>query len=72
MKSQALQDLVKNIFGNEKTKLQFMSNPDSVLSRFNLTKQEKKAVLKTHAKLGMVTGDSQTLEATIEPLASWF
>lgn len=72
MKSQALQNLVKNIFGDEKTKLEFMSNPDSVLSRFNLTEQEKGAVLKTHAKLGLVTGNSQTLEASIEPLATWF
>ncbi len=72
MKSLALQDLVKNIFGDEKTKLQFISNPDSVLSRFNLTEQEKKAVLKTHAKLGLVTGDSQTLQASIEPFFTWY
>ena len=72
MKSQALQDLVKSIFGDEKTKLQFMSNPDSVLSRYNLTEQERTAVLKTQAKLGLVTGDSQTLQASIGPLASWF
>ncbi|MFC2017138.1 hypothetical protein ACFLUD_01835 [Chloroflexota bacterium] len=65
MKSQALQGLVKKIFGDEKTKLQFESDPDSVLSRFALTEQEKKAVLKTHAKLGLVTSDSQQLEATL-------
>ena len=42
MKSQALQELVKKIFGDEKTKLQFMSDPDSILSQFTLTEQEKK------------------------------
>ncbi len=72
MKSQALQELVKKIFGNEKTKSQFMTNPDSVLSQYNLTEQEKKAVLNIHAKLGLVTSDSQQLDAAIDPLANWF
>lgn len=72
MKSQALQDLVKKIFGDKKTRLQFESDPDSVLSQFALAEQEKKAVLKTHAKLGLVTSDSQQLEAAIDPLSNWF
>lgn len=71
MKSQALQELIKKIFSDEKTKLQFMSNPDSVLAQFNLTEQEKKAVLKMHAKLGLVTADSQQLEAALEPTITW-
>jgi thiamine biosynthesis lipoprotein ApbE len=71
MKSQALQELVKKIFSDEKTKLQFMSNPDSVLAQFNLTEQEKKAVLNTHAKLGLATADSQQLEAALDPLSYW-
>ena len=72
MKSQALQELVKKIFGDEKTRLQFESNPSSVLSRFNLTEQEKTAVLNTHAKLGLVTSDSQQLEAAINPTSEWY
>ena len=71
MKSQAVQELVKKIFGDEKTKLQFTSDPDSVLSKFALTEEEKKAVLNTHAKLGMVTSDSQQLEAAINPTINW-
>ena len=71
MKSQALQELVKRIFGDEKTRLQFESDPDSVLSQFNLTEQEKKAVLNTHTKLGLVTSDSQQLEAVIDPTGEW-
>ncbi len=71
MKSQALQELVKKIFGDEKTRLQFMSDPDSVLAQFTLTEQEKKAVVKTHAKLGLVTSNSQQLEAALEPTDSW-
>jgi hypothetical protein len=71
MKSQALQELAKKIFSDEKTKLQFMSNPESVLAQFKLTEQEKKAVLNTHAKLGLVTADSQQLEAALSPTMEW-
>jgi len=71
MKSQALQEVVKKIFGDKKTKLEFMSDPDSVLAQFTLTEQEKKAVLKTYAKLGLVTSDSQQLEAAISPTMDW-
>ena len=71
MKSQSLQELVKKIFGDEKTKSQFISNPDSVLSQFDLTEQEKRAVLNIHAKLGLVTSDSQQLEAALDPMWVW-
>jgi thiamine biosynthesis lipoprotein ApbE len=71
MKSQALQDLIKSIFKDEKSKTEFMSNPTSVLSRFNLTDEEKKVVLNTHAKLGLVASDSQQLEAAIDPTWTW-
>ncbi len=71
MKSQALQELVKKIFGDEKTKSEFMLNPDSVLDQFSLTKQEKKAVLNTHARLGLVTSGSQQLEASLDATSGW-
>jgi septation ring formation regulator EzrA len=72
MKSQALQELVKKIFGDEKTKQEFQKDPDSVLARYNLTEQEKRAVLKTHAKLGLVTSGSEQLEATLDANQGWF
>jgi|GEM_PF-1182806 len=71
MKSQALQELVKKIFGDEKTRIQFESNPESVLAQFNLTEQEKRAVLNTHAKLGLVTSDSQQLDVALDS-PPWF
>ncbi|HEX76529.1 MAG TPA: hypothetical protein G4O12_08150 [Dehalococcoidia bacterium] len=71
MKSQALQEMIKKVFSDEKTKLQFMSNPESVIAQFKLTEQEKTAVLNTHARLGLATADSQQLEAIIEPLSNW-
>ena len=70
MKSLELQRLVKNIFGDETVKSQFISDPESVLSQFSLTEQEKSAVLKTHAKLGLVASDSQ-LAATFDPMIFW-
>jgi hypothetical protein len=72
MKSEALQELVKKIFSDEKTKQQFMSNPESVLSRFSLTKQEKRAVLSTYTKMGLIASDSPQLEATLAPQSGWF
>jgi hypothetical protein len=71
MKSEALQGLVKKIFGDEKVRLQFESDPDSVLAQFDLTEQEKRAVLNTRARLGLVTSDSQQLEATLGPTDIW-
>ncbi|GAI18306.1 unnamed protein product [marine sediment metagenome] len=72
MKSQGLQELVKKIFGDEETKREFQKDPDIVLARYNLTEQEKKAVLKTHAKLGLVTSDSPQLEATLRANDGWW
>ena len=72
MKSQALQELIHAIFSNEKTRQQFQSDPDSILSQYDLTELEKKAVLNTHSKLGLVTSDSQQLEAALDPTTSWF
>ena len=71
MKSKALQEMIKKIFSDEKTKHQFQKDPDSVLAQFKLTEQEKKAVLSTHAKLGLATADSQQLEAALDPTAIW-
>ena len=72
MKSQALQELVKKIFEDEKNKLQFLKDPDSVLAQFSLTEQEKKAVLNTHANVGLVTSNSQQLEAAIDARDGWY
>ena len=71
MKSQELQHLVKKIFSDDKTKQQFISNPDSVISQFSLTDQEKRAIKNIHTKLGLVTSDSEQLEAVIGPTGTW-
>lgn len=72
MKSKVLQEFVNKIFTDENTRQQFESNPDSVLSKFNLTEQEKRAVMKIHTRLGIVTSNSPQLEAAIDPTSTWF
>jgi hypothetical protein len=71
MKAKALQELVNSIFNDEKIKQQFMSNPNEVLSRFSLTEPEKKAILSTHMKLGLVTSGSEQLEEIVGPTGTW-
>lgn len=71
MKSAALQEMVRKIFSSEETKLQFISDPNSVISKFELTETEKKAVLATHAKMGLVTGNSMQLSDVVGPLSWW-
>ena len=71
MESQELKQLVSKIFGDKETREEFVKDPESVISRFSLTEQEKRAVLSTHARLGLVTGDSIQLEKTIGPTSMW-
>jgi len=71
MQSKALQELVKKVFGDEKTRFEFTSDPNSVMSRFSLTEEEKKAVLVTHARLGLVTAGSTQLDTTVGPMVVW-
>ena len=70
MESKGIQELVKYIYKNETTKAEFENNPEGVISRFELTELEKKAVIETHTKLGLVTGDSHVLIEMIKS-ATW-
>ena len=51
--------------------MKFDSNPKSVLAQFALTEDEKRAVLRTHAMVGLVTSNSQQLEAALSPTTIW-
>ncbi len=72
MKPQALQELVKQIFNDEKTRQDFTSNPEKVLAGYKLTEPEKRAVLACHARLGLVTSGSPQMEAAIAPMDMWY
>jgi hypothetical protein len=71
MESYELKQLVSKIFGDQETREEFIKDPNSVMARFSLTEPEKKAVLSTHAKLGLVAGNSVQLEETLGPTAMW-
>ena len=71
MKSQSLQEMVKSIFCDETTKEQFLANPESVMSRYNLSDHEKTAVLNTNTRLGLATSDSTALATGIEAALFW-
>jgi hypothetical protein len=71
VKSQALENLVKRLFSDERAKAEFMANPDGVLARHGLTEQEKKAVLTTHARMGLVSGNSAQLSTSVVAGLPW-
>jgi hypothetical protein len=71
VKSQSLQEMVKSIFCDESTKEQFLSNPDSVMSRYNLTDNEKTAVLNTTSRYGLATSNSASLAVGIQAALFW-
>jgi lipase chaperone LimK len=67
-----LQDLVKKIFSDEKTRTEFKSNPERILSQYKLSEEERAAVLKTHATFGLVTSNSPQLTAALRASEDWF
>ena len=71
MKSKSLSKLVKSVFGDEEVKKQFISDPDSIMSQFKLTEQEKKAVLCAHSKMALACPGSEQTVAAVGPLAMW-
>jgi hypothetical protein len=71
MQSKSLSELVKKLFSDEKVKRQFISDPGSVMSQFNLTEQEKRAVLSTYARMELACPGSAPGVALAEPLAMW-
>lgn len=71
MESKGLQQFVKAVFSDEKTRVEFMFDADGVMRRFALTEEEKKAVLSTQARLGLVASGSRQLEAATGPMGTW-
>lgn len=67
MGSKSLAKMVKQVFCNEALKEQFLSDPNGVIARFNITKQEKEAVLGAHGSLG----NSPEAVMMIDPMIMW-
>jgi len=70
MDAQSLKQLVEKIFNDPQSKAEFTKDPEGFIARYQLTEVEKKAVLATHARLGLVT-DSTQLDSTYGPLSMW-
>jgi hypothetical protein len=71
MESQELKRFVNAIFNDQEIRMEFLKDPDTVISRFSLTKQEKRSVLNSHARLNMALNGSQQLTENIDPTAMW-
>jgi len=67
MGSRSLAEMVKQVFCNEDLKAQFVSNPNSVIAKFNLSRQEKEVVLGAHGSLG----NSPEAVMMIDPMIMW-
>ncbi len=70
MGSQALKDLIKKLHSDSNAKNQFLADPDSILSQYALTSNEKEAVLSKSARLALATPDGQ-LDSEVAPLVVW-
>lgn len=72
MKPEGLSEFVKKVLADEKTRQQFESDPQSVLSNFSLTEEETRAVMSRQHKLGVAGAGSQELDGPIVPAGYWF
>lgn len=68
MGSRSLSEMVKQVFGNEDMKAQFISDPNSVVAKFQLSKHEKEALFEAHASLKAGSSDVALM---MEPMAMW-
>ncbi|MFC1978509.1 hypothetical protein ACFLVP_00795 [Chloroflexota bacterium] len=71
MSLKAVKSLVKKTFTDSKFKESLLKNPSGTLSKFDLTDEEKDAIINVHTSVGVVGGNSAILQATVKPMASW-
>ncbi len=71
METRALHELVKKIFSDEKTRIEFKDDPERVITRFRLTEPERNAVLATETKLGLATEGGLSLDEAVDPTILW-
>jgi hypothetical protein len=71
MSLKAVRTLVKKTFTDSKFKKSLLANPDKALAKFDLTDEEKGAIINVHTSVGVVSSTSAVLEAKAQPMASW-
>ena len=71
MSLKAVRSLVKRTFTDRKFKESLLKEPDKTLARFDLTDEEKGAIINVHTSVGVVGGNSAVLEAKVKPMGGW-
>ncbi|MBT3363585.1 MAG: hypothetical protein HN929_06475 [Chloroflexi bacterium] len=71
MSLKAVRSLVKKTFTDGKFKEDLLKDPSSTLAKFNLTTEEKDAIVNVHTSVGIVNGNSAVLEAKAQPMGGW-
>jgi hypothetical protein len=66
-----LQELISKIHSDEGTRAKFMADPESVISEYQVTEPEKKALLSTHIKLGLVNSNDEKIDPVVGPMGAW-
>ena len=63
--------MVKLIFSDAKARAEFNTDTERVMSQFDLSNIERKAVLASRARLGLVSGNSAVLNYETGILYNW-
>jgi len=71
VKTEGIQEAVRTIFSDENTRAIFLRDPESALSQFALSLDEKQALLNTHHRLGLLSPDARVFEKEVEPNSWW-
>jgi len=72
MSRKAVKSLVKKTFTDSKFKASLLKDPSKTLAKFDLTDEEKDAIINVHTSIGVVNGNSAILVAKAKPMASWY
>ena len=72
MTLKTVQAVIKRGVTDSEFKDRLLSNPEEVLSRFDLRGEEKEAMIRVQARLALATNNSDQLEEAIGPYGSWF
>jgi hypothetical protein len=71
MSLKAVKTLVKKTFTDSKFKESLLADPSKTLAKFDLTDEEKDAIINVHTSVGVVNGNTAVLQAKAKPMASW-
>lgn len=71
MNSSGLKAMTKLIFSDAKTRSDFETNPEKVMTGFNLSESERKSILISITRLGLVSGNSIALSNEIGAFDNW-